>query len=238
MFTLDNFYKSRKWEQLRLQLILERRNDRGEVICEHCKNPIVHKYDTIGHHIEELTPANVNDFNISLNPSNIALVHLKCHNRIHKRFNGQISNADKKVYIVYGSPCSGKTTFVRENMEAGDIVIDIDELWRAVSFQEEYIKPNELKENVLVLHSHLLEQVKMRIGKWSTAWVVGSYPNLMDRVRLSNELGAKLIHIDTDKENCLSNLLKRNNNGDILMLWEKYIKDYWDKYIPDIPPTD
>ena len=44
----------------------------------------------------------------------------------------------------------------------------------------------------------------------------------MDRVRLADKLGAELIHIDTDKETCLS----RSINNE----WNKYINNWWEMY--------
>ena len=102
MFTLQTFYRSKEWENLLEQLKLERVNSDGQIICEHCGKPITLKYDCIGHHKIELNDLNVNDYNISLNPDNIMLIHFKCHNKIHERFNG----FKQQVYIVYGSPCS------------------------------------------------------------------------------------------------------------------------------------
>ena len=78
--TLDTFYRCKEWENLLRVLKLERVNEAGELICEHCGKPITRAYDAIGHHKEELTPENVNDANVSLNPANIAFVHHKCHN--------------------------------------------------------------------------------------------------------------------------------------------------------------
>ncbi len=34
------------------------------------------------------------------------------------------------VYIVYGPPMSGKTSYVIEHMEKGDIVVDMDSLYK------------------------------------------------------------------------------------------------------------
>ena len=81
------------------------------IICGHCNKAIVSKYDCIGHHITHLTKENVNDYNISLNPDNVILVHHKCHNQIHNRFNGY---KKKRVFLVYGAPCSGKSTWVNK----------------------------------------------------------------------------------------------------------------------------
>ena len=98
-----DLYKSKEWQNLLQNLKLERVNDEGKLICEHCGEEIVKAYDCIGHHKIPLTNANVNDYSISLNPNNIMLIHFKCHNKVHNRFGYELP---KKVYIVYGSPCS------------------------------------------------------------------------------------------------------------------------------------
>ena len=110
MLTLDTFYKSREWESLVGQIKLDRLDDNGQIICECCGKPITRKYDCIGHHKIELDEQNVNDYSISLNPDNIMLVHFRCHNRIHSRFDG----FRQQVYLVYGPPCAGKSTWVQD----------------------------------------------------------------------------------------------------------------------------
>ena len=220
MYTLNDFYKSKEWQDLLEVLKLERLID-GELICEHCHKPITKAYDCIGHHIVELTEANVNDYDVSLNKDNIKLIHFKCHNIIHERFGYE---KPKKVYIVYGSPCSGKSTWVNNNMTKDDLIIDIDKIWECISSCDKYNKPNRLKQNVFSLHNALLEQVRLRVGKWKTAFIVGGYPLKMDRQRLADSLGAELIYIDTSKEECLS----RSLNDE----WNKYINDWWEMYQP------
>lgn len=220
MYTLSTFYKSKEWTDLLQVLKLERLID-DELICEHCHKPITKAYDCIGHHRIELTEANVNDMNISLNPNNIELIHFKCHNKIHERFGYE---RPRKVYIVYGSPCSGKTTWVNDNAGADDLIIDMDKIWECISNCDRYNKPNRLKANVFGVRDCLLEQVKLRVGKWKTAFIIGGYPLRMDRQRLSDSLGAELIYIDTSKEECLS----RTDNND----WKKYINDWWEMYQP------
>ena len=141
---LSSFYTSKDWIGLIQIIRMQRINSQGELICEHCGKPIIHKYDCIGHHVIELTEENYQNANISLNPNNIVLVHHKCHNKIHDRLG--LSYA-KQVYLVYGSPLSGKSTYVRESMNYGDIVVDIDNIWECISGQERYVKPNRLKQN-------------------------------------------------------------------------------------------
>lgn len=215
MFTLRTFYQSKDWCDFRERLINERSDKDGFVICAHCGKPVVKKYDIIGHHIRELTEDNVNDVLVALNPENVELIHFKCHNLIHQRFDG----LRQYVYLVHGSPCAGKSTWVRENAYKDDLIVDLDRIWECICLSDRQNKPNRLKVNVFGLRDCLIEQIKLRHGKWRNAYVIGGYPLRSDRDRLCDILGARAIHIDTDINTCLA----RAVNDD----WRQYIEDYW-----------
>jgi len=219
MFTLYSIYRSIEWINLISQLKLERVNDEGKLLCEHCHKEIIKAYDCIGHHIEELTETNVNDYNISLNSDNIMLIHFKCHNQIHERFGFE---RPKKIYIVYGSPCSGKSTFVHDVATKDDLIIDLDSIWECVTICDKYNKPNRLMVNVFGVRDALLDQVRTRLGKWKTAYIIGGYPLRMDRHRLADKLGAELIYIEATQEECIS----RSKNNE----WIKYINEWFGMY--------
>lgn len=219
MFTLETFYKSKEWTNLLQNLKLERVKEDNKLYCEYCNNEIAKKYDCIGHHKIALTQTNVNDYNISLNPYNIMLIHFACHNKIHNRF-GNVKA--KKVYIVYGSPCAGKTTWVNNIADTNDLILDIDKIWECITVSDRYNKNNRLKQNVFGIRDCILEQIKTRLGMWSNAYVIGSYPLKMDRQRLADRLGAELVYIEETKENCL----ERAKNEE----WKKYIEKWWEMY--------
>ena len=206
MYTLKTFYKSKEWLNLLQVLKLERVNAEGKLICEHCGKELVKAYDIIGHHVIELNDTNVNDYNISLNPDNIQLIHFKCHNQIHERF----GYFNQKVYIVYGSPCSGKSTWVKENAYPDDLIIDLDSIWECIC--------------TFGIRDTLLDQVRTRTGMWRNAYVIGGYPLATDRQRLADKLGAELIFIDTDKNTCLARAMNDE--------WKKYIEEWWEDFIP------
>ncbi|MGN1167216.1 MAG: HNH endonuclease [Lachnospiraceae bacterium] len=203
----------------------QRTNEEGLIICEHCGQPIVKAYDCIGHHKNPLTIVNINDPEISLNPVNISLVHHRCHNDIHDRFGLYIP---QKVFIVHGSPLSGKSSFVRENKSDRDIVVDIDALWSAITFAPMYEKNNYLKSNIFDARSCLLDQIRTRQGQWQTAWVIGSYPSRAERERLADRLGAELIHIDTGEEECQRRLIAAGDRP--VAIWKGYITDYFERF--------
>lgn len=217
-----SFYRSKEWRKLLDNLKNERLNDDGQIICEYCGKPIVRAYDSIGHHKIELTEENVNDYDISLNPQNIQLVHHACHNRIHNK----LGYANREVFLVYGAPLSGKSTWVKDNMSAGDLIIDIDSIWQCVSNLSRYEKPPKLKSIVFRVRDSLIDAVKYRAGKWNNAYVIGGYPLQSERERLIKELGAREIFIDCSEEECLARLEKCDDGRDKAE-WTTYIRDWF-----------
>lgn len=231
MFDLTTFYQSKPWIKLTQLIRAERLNDEGFNICEYCGKPIVTAYDCICHHIEYLTEENVNDVGISLNPDNIQLVHHKCHNLIHNKF----GYSKRGVYLVYGSPLSGKTSWVNGVCNEGDLILDIDSIWQCVSGCDRYIKPNRLKSVVFGVRDRLLEDVKYRRGKWVNAYIIGGYPLIGERERLCKELGAEEVYIDCTLDECLKRFemledTDRRQNEE----WKNFILDWWKKYSPTI----
>ena len=223
------FYTGQAWRKLLGVIRAERVNEEGLTICEYCGKPIVKAYDCIGHHIIELDDENIHDASISLNPDNIQLVHHKCHNIIHDK----LSYRNKKVYIVYGSPMSGKHTWVNSVKGAGDLIIDIDSIYQCVSGCDRYVKDGRLKGVVFDVRNTLLEAVKYRRGKWCNAYVIGGYPLVSERERLSKELDAELVFIDTSKEECLSRLFSlADDNARANEDTHDYILSWWDRYTP------
>jgi len=230
---LSDFYKSPEWILLRRQLMLERTDPIKGLVCEHCGQPILKDIDCIGHHVKEITPQNVNDVMISLNPANIKLVHHRCHNQIHDRFGQWMP---QKVFIVYGAPLSGKTSFVRDSKGRRDIVLDMDELYRAITLLPAYDKPTELAINAFGLRDTIIDQIKTRTGKWQQAWIIGGYPLNTERERLAQQLGAEMIYIDVSEQECLSRLFNDTDKLPYREEWKRYISDWFIKYRPDNPP--
>jgi shikimate kinase len=229
--SLPQFYQSDEWRSFRAAEIAARIGADGILRCAHCGKPILQSYDAIAHHKIPLTMQNVNDYSISLNPENIAIVHAKCHNEIHNRF-GYCTQ--RKVYLVYGSPCSGKTTFVDSIKGNSDIVVDMDLIWQCITGgREKYFKPNALKTNAFIVRDCLLDMVKTRAGKWENAYVLTGGALKGDRERLAASLGAEYIFIDTPREICLERLASDPQRTDEQKReWIVYIDKWWEEYQP------
>jgi hypothetical protein len=222
---LFSFYRSDEWNRFRQTVIADRMHDDGLVYDEVTGKPIVKAYDMILHHKVELTEENVHDYNISLNPELIQIVSHKTHNYLHNK----LGYAQRQVYLVYGAPLSGKTTYVKENMEIGDLIIDIDSIWECVSGQPRYVKPARLKSIVFRQRDELLNGVRYRLGKWNNCYIIGGYPMQSERERLAKEMGAREIFIDTSRDECLERLNQINDGRDKAE-WKQYIDEWFNRY--------
>ena len=228
MYHLDTFYTSKEWIALTKILKLKRVDDSGCVICAHCGKPITKAYDAICHHTIFLTEENVNDARISLNPELIQIVHHKCHNHIHNK----LGYKAQEVFLVYGCPLSGKTSYVQGVCEIGDLIVDIDSIWAAVNGGISYAKPKSLNSVVFGIRDYLLDSVKVRRGRWNNAYLIGGYPLISERERLCKSLGARSVYIECSKAEALRRLDVVEDGRD-KDLWSGYIDEWFQRFTPD-----
>ena len=211
----QTLYVSKAWVDLRFRLIMER----GPV-CQQCGKIMADSSQLVGHHRKPLTPANINDVMVTLNPNNILIICRDCHEREHRRFGYH----RQSVYVVYGSPCSGKVATVNQLATRGDLILDIDKLFACISGLPVHDKPDNLRFNVFALRDKMIDMIKTRYGKWNDAWVIGGYPNKTDRERLAEDLGAELIYCGSTKAECLARAAALQ--GD----WAKWVEKGWSEY--------
>ena len=242
MLTREQFYKSKQWEAFRKVIIAERTDEDGFVHCCRCGKPILNKYDLIIHHKKELDEYNVNDTMVSLNPDNVECICFRCHNKEHERFgfqktghkNGWQKPVPKKVYIVYGSPCSGKSTWVHDVATEDDLIVDLDNIWQMISVNDRYAKPSSLKSVVFDLRDKMYDIIRYRSGRWHNAYIITGGAMKGDRDRLKQRIGADdLIFIDTSYDECIRRVQTKGLTDEQKQQWILFINDWFEKFQPD-----
>ena len=182
------------------------------------------------HHKVELTLDNIDDVNVTLNPDNIEVLCHDCHNAAHKRFGYTVGA--KHSYLVYGSPCAGKTTYVNSVATRNDLIVDLDKIHRAICICGLYDKPDATKRVAFNVRDYLLDEVRTATPrrKWQDAYIIGTYPDRIDRDMFVQDYGAELVHIDTPKEECIKRAyqdIERSSIRDAVIGW---INVYWERY--------
>lgn len=232
MQTLATFYRSKEWEQFRRLFIAQSTDPTtGFVLCAYCGQPIVGAYNLVVHHVEPLTDLNCNRAEVALNSENCQCVHFGCHNKLHSRAAAKRgAPKPRRVHIIYGPPLAGKSSWVAENMEPGDLVADIDSIWQALSAQDRYVKPDSLKRTVFAVYNQLLDLIRTRAGAWRTAFVVAGVPRIAERERLMARLDASdALLVDASANECL----KRATAAHRPKEWAQYIEEWFERYQPD-----
>lgn len=108
------------------------------------------------------------------------------------------------VYLIYGSPCSGKTTYIKQHINRGDLVCDVDYLYSAITMNDPHDAELYTHQIACQLNSVLLDIIRDRKGKWKNAYVV-SIANTTEKIKkLKERINAdEIIFINTSYEQCL-----------------------------------
>lgn len=189
---IDAFYHSKAWRDLSYLLRLKS----GK--CQRCGR-IADMKQLHAHHKVLLTPSNVNDVSISLNPDNIEILCNSCHDEEHNRF----GYAEHHIYIIYGAPCSGKTTYALERMSTNDIIVDLDMIYEMLTGQDGHEHSDGLRFIAFKIRDTLYDIIKTRYGRFNDAYIVAGLPHRGEREALARRLGAELVHIDTSEGECI-----------------------------------
>ena len=189
---IDAFYHSKAWRDLSYLLRLKS----GK--CQRCGR-IADMKQLHAHHKVLLTPSNVNDVSISLNPDKIEILCNSCHDEEHNRF----GYTEHHIYIIYGAPCSGKTTYALERMSTNDIIVDLDMIYEMLTGKDGHEHSDGLRFIAFKIRDTLYDIIKTRYGRFNDAYIVAGLPHRGEREALARRLGAELVHIDTSEDECI-----------------------------------
>ena len=108
------------------------------------------------------------------------------------------------VYLIIGSPCSGKSTYIKEHMKRGDLVCDVDLIYGAISGQLPHDAELYTHEVACDLFRHLIDIIRDRKGGWKDAYVV-SIANTDEKVQKEKDRinADEVIYMNTSYEVCM-----------------------------------
>ena len=134
--------------------------------------------------------------------------------------------------IICGPPGAGKSTYVRTHKEHGDLIVDLDELYRAVSGLAGWQKPEQLVDYVLSVHKFMIDRINPEpsMNKYPNAWVIISGARKEDREFMQKKLNADVIVLDVPASECLRRSEQDDDRIGHGIPWGKLIRQWWDEY--------
>lgn len=114
------------------------------------------------------------------------------------------------VYLVYGSPCSGKSTYINEHLQRCDLVCDVDHIYSAITMQNPHDAELYTHEVACQLANTLADIIRDRKGNWKNAYVV-SIANTAEKLQEAKERvnADEAVFIDTPYEVCMDRAKER-----------------------------
>lgn len=103
------------------------------------------------------------------------------------------------IHVIIGPPCSGKSTYVREHRQKGEVVIDFDKLAQCFGSDEKHAAPDAIKAVTFKAREAAIREV---CENGYDAWIIHTKPTEKQR-EMYDAAGAEYIKMDTDLETCL-----------------------------------
>ena len=185
--TYDTVYNTQRWRNVRKQYLL--RNP----LCIECLHEGTTKEATVLDHIIPISKGG--DSWDNNNFQALCAIH---HNR--KTMTTDRQSQQATVNVVFGPPCSGKSTYIQSHIKQGEILIDIDALSKATIHtpNPRTRTPHQAK----VMLSARDAMVRAMLPHQVTIWIPTTYTH----AGIFKGLDYTLIPIETTKEQCLQYL--------------------------------
>ena len=129
--------------------------------------------------------------------------------------------------LIYGPPCGGKSTFVYELHERGDLVLDFDQVHSALSGLDPYDHHDSITPFVMAA----MDAVKRRLQaeKDTTAWVIACAPTRAERSEFSSFTNENRL-VYADRATCHDRAATAGRPDS----WHTSIDSWHDVYEPDL----
>lgn len=129
-----------------------------------------------------------------------------------------------RIEVVYGAPCSGKTTWARSRMTDDDVIYDYDAIMRAISNKAQHnVEKHAAHDLVMALRDRFVDRVKERDG--GTAYILTMRPS--ESLRSALPEAAIYTEMQTSESECLERLASDDTRPD-KEEWSNVIHDYYE----------
>ena len=141
-------------------------------------------------------------------------------------------------YLICGPPASGKTSYIKERMKSGDLIVDIDLIYQAITGLPMYEKPVSLLDLVFDVRNFLIGKIRQSTksdedARWYNAWVIAGAPERQQRYRLASQIDpCKVVVLEVDANECIRRIANDPRRAGSWEHWQEIIYRWWRKYEP------
>lgn len=142
------------------------------------------------------------------------------------------------VHLICGPVGAGKTTYVKNHLRPGDIVIDTDAIGRAVTgmtlFDYVFTLPRSILDIILPVRNGLVDLAVSYCldGHNADVWITIGGANPVERQMIENkirQLPYEIVIFEISHNLCRKHIQGDPERGD-WRLWDPIIKKWWDTY--------
>lgn len=156
-----------------------------------------------------------------------------CHSRktISENTPSKVAGTDRAaITIVCGPPGSGKSGYVHKRLKWGDLVLDIDLIYQAISGLPYYQKPECLLPFAFAAEDAIIKKLSLK-NDVRHAWIIMGGAKREHRQRLQTKLQpCEMIILNTSPPECLERISKDPRRKDSFHLWEPMIDKWWQDF--------
>ena len=165
---------------------------------------------------------------------NLQALCKSCHSRKTRGESGgrgviNLGRSTIPVTIVAGPPGAGKTSYVAERAKWGDLIVDVDALYHALSGLAWYEKPEVLLPFVCEARDAVLARLS-RESEVRHAWIITAQADKDKLYSLRDTLGAGLIVLEVDALECIRRISRDERRADRVQQWRELVYSWWRKY--------
>lgn len=143
---------------------------------------------------------------------------------------GIVYKRDHRVTIVCGPPGSGKTTHVQMQMRPGDLVVDLDAIREAISFQPWYTDLPQLAGFAAAARDAIIAELAKQRGV--AAWVITTEPDPARRASLRQALDADVLIMAVPAKRCIERIRNDERRSNQAQRFAQAVDEWWRLYRP------
>ena len=167
-------------------------------------------------------------------PENLQALCERCHkyktsNFDSPRFSKRYMRSLIPVSIIAGAPGSGKTSYVKAHAHWGDLIIDLDAIYSALSGLPWYEKPDGLMPFVLAVRDALLRQLSHE-STVRQAWFITSEGRRSALDKMAESLGANIVVMDTGYTECIRRISQDERRKGKWQMWQPIVERWFKRY--------